>query len=137
MTGARSRPGPQAPGLRRLLDELGVAKGRLLTETAALREIDQRVRAWDLSQPFQARRGLALRARAAVRFAEALDALEALLGRLAREHLGGAPWTRPRSPRTRRLLLEIHAELRYLQRAFDGGSLLLANALASFSAAVD
>jgi hypothetical protein len=144
LTGAEMRPGARsksaAPrsstlGLRRLLDELGAAKSRLHAETAALREIDRRVCDWDLRQPFQARRGRALRSQAAVRFADELGGLQVLLARLSREDVAPFLRARPRSPGTRRLLVAIHTELRYLQRAFDGGSLLLAHALASVSLA--
>ncbi len=142
MTGAETRPGarsknaaprpqPATVGMRRLLDELGAAKRRLHTETAALRDIDRRVCTWDLCETFQARRGRALRSTAASRFADELGRLELLLTRLAREDLAAVLRARPRSPGTRRLLVGIYTELRYLQRAFDGGSLLLAHALAT------
>jgi hypothetical protein len=141
LTGAETRPGarknaaprhrPSTIGLRRLLDELGAAKHRLLAETSALRVIDRRVCDWDMGEPFQARRGRALRSTAALRFADELTRLELLLARLAREDLAAVLRARPRSPGTRRLLVGIYTELRYLQRAFDGGSLLLAHALAT------
>jgi hypothetical protein len=124
---------PSATSLRRILDELGAAKARLLEESTALREIEARVRAWDLREVFQARRGHALRAEGTDRFANALAGLEELLTRLARGEAAGLRRPRPWGGRTRPLLVEIHTELRYLQRAFDGGSLLLAGALASFS----
>ena len=121
--------------LRQLLDDLGVAKRRLLVATEALRDIDTRVRAWDLSELFQARRSRLLRREVAVRFGEALDGLQALLVRLsdANANLRAAPRALPGGVRHRRLLVAIRSELRYLQRAFDGGNLLLASALARFS----
>jgi hypothetical protein len=139
--GPRSAGGPPSGGrhpattaLQRLLEELGAAKRRLLDETAALREVDRRVGAWDLRQAFQARRGHALHTEAAGRFADALDLLEGLLLRLSHDDLGAALRAQHRGPRARRLLVEICSELRYLQRAFDGGNLLLASALATFAA---
>ena len=119
--------------LRLLLGELGDAKHRLLIETDALREIEFRVRGWDLAEPFQARRGHALRVEATVRFSAALDDLHDLLARLSEARLSPTFVARPISPRRRRLLAEIRNQLRYLQRAFDGGNLLLANTLESFS----
>jgi hypothetical protein len=120
--------------LERLLGELGGAKQRLLTETAAWREVDRRVRDWDVREAFQARRSHALCTKAALRFADALDGLEALLLKLSsQDDLGATLRARPRGARTRRLQVEICSELRYLQRAFDGGNLLLASALARFA----
>ncbi|HEX3697800.1 MAG TPA: hypothetical protein VH374_20670 [Polyangia bacterium] len=119
--------------LRLLLGELGAAKHRLLVETEALRDIETRVRGWDLSEAFQARRGHTLRVEATVRFSGALDELHDLLARLSDARLSPAFALRPISPGRRRLLTEIRSELRYLQRAFDGGNLLLANTLETFS----
>jgi hypothetical protein len=127
------RPAATSQTLQQLLDELGVAKQRLLGETAALRAVDTRVRSWDLSEPFLARRSHALRAEATHRFGEALDALHVLLERLSDTPFEGMAPTAPRGARSRRLLVEIRSQLRYLQRAFDGGSLLLASALARLS----
>lgn len=119
--------------LRLLLIELGEAKRRLLGETEALRAIEARVRDWDLTEAFQARRGHALRIEATVRFSGALDDLHELLARMSDARQAPALATRPLSPRRRRLLAEIRSELRYLQRAFDGGNLLLANMLETFT----
>ena len=127
------RAGIDGRALRLLLGELGEAKRRLLGETEALRAIETRVREWDLAQPFQARRGRALRAEATVRFSDALDDLHDLLARLSDARRPPALVARPISPRRRRLLAAIRSELLYLQRAFDGGSLLLANTLETFS----
>jgi hypothetical protein len=127
-----ARAGGDGRALRLLLGELGEAKRRLLGETEALRAIETRVREWDLSQPFQARRGRTLRVEATVRFSEALDDLHELLAGLS-DTRSPARGARPLSPRRRRLLAAIRGELRYLQRAFDGGSLLLANTLETFS----
>jgi hypothetical protein len=132
--GLSGAPGLSATGLQKLLQALGGAKRRLLTETAALREVESRVRDWDAREAFQARRGQVLRSEAALRFSQALDGLEGLLRRLSHDDLGVALRTRPRGARARRLLVEICCELRYLQRAFDGGNLLLAGALATFAA---
>jgi len=115
--------------LREFLARLGAAKQGLLDATAALRAVDGRVRLWDLGEPFMARRGHALRAEATARFGRALDQLHGLL-----QHLEAAPRALPRRGQSRRLLIQIRSELRYLQRAFDGGSLLLARALDSFTA---
>jgi hypothetical protein len=130
-----SRPAAGTPDLlQQLLDELGLAKQRLLGETEALRAVDARVRSWDLGEAFLARRSRALRAEATVRFGEALDSLHLLLLRLSETNLRVAPRVLAGRAGTRRLLIAIRNELRYLQRAFDGGSLLLASTLASFSA---
>ena len=131
--GARGGAGSDGRALRLLLGELGEANRRLLGETEALRAIEARVRDWDLGQAFQARRGHALRVEATVRFSGALDDLHELLARLFDGRLSPALAERPVSPRRRRLLAEIRSELRYLQRAFDGGNLLLANTLETFS----
>ena len=128
------RPPARTPDrLQELLGELGVAKRRLLSETAALRAVDARVRAWDLGEAFLARRSHTLRTEATVRFGQALDGLHELLLRLSETNLRDASGAPPRRVGSRRLLVEIRNELRYLQRAFDGGSLLLASTLASFS----
>jgi hypothetical protein len=119
--------------LRLLLGELGEAKHRLLVETEVLRDVETRVRDWDLSEAFQARRGHALRLEATVRFSGALDDLHALLARLSDTRLAATLTTRPVSASKRRLLADIRSELRYLQRAFDGGNLLLANTLETFA----
>jgi hypothetical protein len=120
--------------LQGILDELETAKASLLAATEVLRTVDIRVRAWDQREAFMARRGLALREEAATRFAHALDALHGLLVRLADRGLGAAFGARLTAPGTRRLQAKIRQELRYLQRAFDGGSLLLAKTLRSFGA---
>jgi hypothetical protein len=124
-----------AGSLRQLLGDLGAAKRRLLAATEALRDVDTRVRAWDLSELFLARRSHLLRREVAVRFGEALDGLQALLIRLpdASTNVHVAPRAMSGGARNRRLLVAIRGELRYLQRAFDGGNLLLASALATFS----
>jgi hypothetical protein len=72
--------------------------------------------------------------RFALRFSRALDGLHALLVTVTEHTQPAAPGqgALPRGPRARRLLAEIRQELRYLQRAFDGGSLLLASALETF-----
>ncbi|HVR61264.1 MAG TPA: hypothetical protein VMU50_05160 [Polyangia bacterium] len=132
-SGAGLGAGGEGRVLRLLLGELGEAKRRLLGETEALRVIETRVREWDLSQPFQARRGRALRVEATVRFSDALDDLHELLARLSDGRQSPALAASPLSPRRRRLLAAIRSELRYLQRAFDGGNLLLANTLETFS----
>lgn len=129
---ADSATSPKA--LRLLLGELGSAKRRLFDETEALRDIETRVRGWDLSEAFQARRGQSLRIDAAIRFGRALDDLHELLVRMSDVRLAPTFAPRPASSSRRRLLAEIRSELRYLQRAFDGGNLLLATALESFSA---
>ena len=97
-----------------------------------LRAVESRLRSpsWDVCEPFMARRGRALRDEATVRFARALYALHALLAGLTDTSVADARG--PRSPVARRLLAQIRQELRYLQRAFDGGSLLLANALETY-----
>ena len=139
--GGRTRPatasadgGAPPRALRQLLAELGAAKRRLFDETEVLRDIEARVRGWDMSESFQARRGQALRIAAAMRFGRALDDLHGLLVRMADARMGPAFTARPTSSSRRRLVAEIRNELRYLQRAFDGGNLLLATALESFSA---
>jgi hypothetical protein len=136
--GRLSASGPEAGAhgartLRLLLGELGEAKHRLLVETEVLRDVETRVRDWDLSEAFQARRGHALRLEATVRFSGALDDLHALLARLSDTRLAATLTTRPVSASKRRLLADIRSELRYLQRAFDGGNLLLANTLETFA----
>jgi hypothetical protein len=115
--------------LQRILDELATAKTSLAAASDVLRSVDARVRSWDLREPFLARRGLMLRDEAATRFAQALDALHELLVRLADRSLAPAFASRLRAPRTRTLQVKIRQELRYLQRAFDGGSLLLARTM--------
>jgi hypothetical protein len=120
-----------------LLAELAAAKHELVVATEALRAVEGRLRSpsWDAREPFMARRGRALHREATQRFGRALDGLHALLvsvnQRLPRATAGGAS-AQPRGPRARRLLAQIRQQLRYLQRAFDGGSMLLASALASF-----
>jgi hypothetical protein len=120
--------------LQGILDELETAKARLLAVTEGLRAIDTRVGSWDQREAFMARRGLMLREEATEQFACALDALHELLVRLADRSLGPAFASRLSAPRTRKLQAKIRQELRYLQRAFDGGSLLLAKTLRSFGA---
>ena len=135
--GARSsRERSAVRALRALLIELVEAKQGLVEASRALRAVERRLRApsWDVREPFMARRGRVLCDESAACFARALDALNALLVRVtARMHADRAfAPGEPRSPRTRRLLVQIRQELRYLQRAFDGGSILLATALERF-----
>jgi hypothetical protein len=124
--------GTPAARLRQVLEQLSAAKQLLLKETEALRVVDTRVRSWDLSEPFLARRSHALRAEATARFGEALDRLHDLLLRVSDGGLGGK--SPARSSQSRKLMVEIRNELRYLQRAFDGGSVLLASTLETFGA---
>lgn len=131
--GTPNNDAPEGRLLRLLLGELGEAKRRLLGETERLRAIEARVRDWDLGQVFQARRGRALRLEATVRFSGALGDLHVLLARLSDARRSPALAARPLSRRRRVLLAAIRSELRYLQRAFDGGNLLLANTLETFS----
>jgi hypothetical protein len=128
VTAARVAEAARLRDLREMLERLGAAKQSLLDATAALRAVDGRVRLWDLAQPFMARRSHALRAEATARFGGALGELHVLL-----QHLEATPRALPRRGQSRRLLIQIRSELRYLQRAFDGGSLLLARALDSFA----
>ena len=136
LSAAGTRPEAGAQGtrtLRALLGQLGEAKQRLQAETEVLRNVEGRVRGWDLAEAFQARRGHALRVEATVRFSGALDDLHGLLARLSDARLSSTLMSRPVSSGKRRLLAEIRSELRYLQRAFDGGNLLLASTLESFT----
>jgi hypothetical protein len=130
----RRPPRPSSRVLEAILDELATAKANLMTATEALRAVDTRVRGWDLCEAFMARRGTVLRDEATTQFAHALDALHGLLVRLADRSLGATFATRLSAPGKRRLEAKIRQELRYLQRAFDGGSLLLARTLRSFGA---
>jgi hypothetical protein len=114
-----------------VLQQLSAAKQLLLAETEALRAIDSRVRSWDLSEPFLARRSHALRAEATARFGHALDRLHDLLLQVSEGRLFAKPSVQ--SQRSRKLMIEIRNELRYLQRAFDGGSVLLAATLETFA----
>jgi hypothetical protein len=125
---------PTLRGLREALDRLVAAKANLGGASEALRAVEHRVSApsWDVREPFMARRGRALRAEATARFASALDALHTLLATVTAHALPEGALRASRSPRARRLLVEIRHELRCLQRAFDGGSLLLARALDAF-----
>jgi len=121
--------------LRLVLGELETTRGRLKAATESLRAVDARVRAWDRSEAFLARRAHALHDEATARFAQALDGVHALLVRLADR---GAPVTaaalgaRPRAAGTRRLQARVHRELRGLQRAFEGGGALLTQTLKAF-----
>jgi hypothetical protein len=127
--------GGSARVLRQVLERLAVAKQGLRAESEALRAVEARLLApwWDVREPFMARRGQSLRSEATRRFGRALDGLHAILACLtAEDALPERPG--PRSPRTRRLLAEIRQELRSMQRAFAGGSLLLAAALDAFGA---
>jgi hypothetical protein len=127
--GRRPATSVSARLLEGVLGELAVAKAGLAAASDLLRGIDARVRTWDLTEPFQARRGRALREETAALFARALDVLHELLVRLADRSLAPAFVSRLSAPRKRRLQAKIRQELRYLQRAFDGGSLLLARTL--------
>jgi hypothetical protein len=119
-----------------VLAELVAAKQELATTAHALRAVEARLRSpsWDARESFMARRGRALHGEATQRFGQALDRLHALLVSVNERLPPGAPAPagQPRSPRARRLMAQIRQQLRYLQRAFDGGSMLLASALASF-----
>jgi hypothetical protein len=133
--------GAAAGALRQVLEQLSVAKRELRAASEALRAVEGRLRSpfWDLRAPFMARRGRALHDEATLRFSRALDGLHALLVSVTERTLpgsgGGGGSAPPRGPRVRRLLAEIRQELRSMQRAFDGGSLLLASALETFGGA--
>jgi hypothetical protein len=134
---ARKSPRPSSRALRGVLDELAAARETLTRATEALRAVDARVRAWDRSESFLARRAHALHDEATARFAASLDELHALFVRLAdRAHptLGPALSSRLRGPGTRRLQAQVRRELRGLQRAFDGGGALLSRTLRAFDA---
>ena len=134
---ARRPPRPSARALRGILDELTGARATLARATETLRAVDARVRAWDRSEAFLARRALALHDEATTRFAASLDQLHALFVRLAdRAHptLGSAFAPRPRGAGTRRLHASVRRELRALQRAFEGGGALLSRTLDPFEA---
>jgi len=134
--GRSSRERSALRALRALLIELAAAKHRLFEASRALRAVERRLRApsWDAREPFMARRGRTLCDESTAGFARALDALNALLVRVTARMQADRVFApgEARSPGTRRLLVEIRQELRYLQRAFDGGSLLLATALERF-----
>src|SRR5262249_54283961 len=138
-TGAGAAPRRRPPvrsqrALQTLLDELGAARAMLDEATAAMRDVDARVRSWDRAKPkgFLARRARVLHDEATTRFARSLDGLHALLVRLADKSLGPALSSRLRAPRTRRMQARIRQELRGLQRAFDGGGALLARSIETF-----
>ena len=80
---ARRPPRASSRALRGILDELGAAREALAVATDALRAVDARVRGWDRSEAFLARRALTLHDEATARFAQSLDGLHALLVRLA------------------------------------------------------
>jgi hypothetical protein len=118
-----------------VLSELEGARQALAGASEALRAVDARVRAWDRSEAFLARRAHALHDEATARFAESLDELHALFVRLAdRAHptLGAAVSTRLRAAGTRRLQAQVRRELRALQRAFESGGALLSRTLQAF-----
>jgi hypothetical protein len=132
---ARRPPRASTRALRGILDELAAARETLMRATEALRSVDARVRSWDRSESFLARRAHALHDEATARFAESLDGLHALLVRLAdRTHptLGPAFSSRLRAAGTRRLQARVRRELRGLQRAFEGGGALLSRTLQAF-----
>jgi hypothetical protein len=118
--------------LRVLLEELAEAKATLQGATEALRVVDARVRSWDRSEAFLARRAHALHDEATARFAQSLDGLHALLVKLADRSAGPAFSARLRAAGTRRMQARVHRELRGLQRAFEGGGALLARSLEAF-----
>jgi hypothetical protein len=123
--------------LRTILDELVAARATLGRATEALHAVDTRVRAWDRSEAFLARRAHALHDEATARFAASLDELHALFVRLAdRAHptLGPALTSRLRAAGTRRLQARVRRELRALQRAFEAGGALLSRALRALDA---
>jgi hypothetical protein len=116
-----------------VLDELQAAKSAVDGAAAVLRGVDARVRSWDRSEPgdFLARRGRTLHEEATAGFARALDGLHVLLVRLADRSAASTFSSRLRSQTTRRLQARVRTQIRSLQRAFDGGSALLARALES------
>jgi hypothetical protein len=123
--------------LRALLDKLEAAKVTLEDATQRLRAVDARVRSWDRSEAFLARRAHTLHDEATTAFAQALDGLHLLLVRLADRGdrtLGAALSSRLRAAGTRKLQARVHRELRGLQRAFEGGGALLSRTLAAFDA---
>jgi hypothetical protein len=130
----RRPPQRSSRALRALLEEIEAARATLETASDALRAIDARVRGWDRSEAFLARRALALHDEATARFADSLDGLHTLLVRLADQRLGPAFSSRLRAAGTRRLQARVHRELRGLQRAFEGGGALLARTLQALDA---
>jgi hypothetical protein len=133
--GAKSKEGGRRPALRStralraILDEVDAARDTLRVASEALRAVDARVRAWDRTETFLARRALVLHDEATMRFAQALDGLHALLVRLSDQSNGPAFSSRLRAPATRRLQARVRQELRALQRAFEGGGALLGRTL--------
>jgi hypothetical protein len=135
VTGRGGAPAaPSLLALREALERLVLARSLLGGASEALRAVERRLHAstWDAREPFMARRGRALCAEATGRFARVLDTQHALLASVTADALPGGALRSPRSPRTRRLLVEIRHELRGLQLAFDGGSMLLARAIDTF-----
>jgi hypothetical protein len=130
----RRPPQRSSRALRALLEELEAAKATLEAAKDALRAVDARVRSWDRSEDFLARRAYTLHDEATTRFAQALDVLHALLVRLADRSLAPAFSSRLRAAGTRRLQAQVHRELRGLQRAFEGGGALLARTLQALDA---
>jgi hypothetical protein len=120
--------------LRAIVDELAGARETLGQASDALRVVDTRVRSWDRSEAFLARRAHALHDEATARFAQSLDELHALFVRLAdraNPTLGSALSSRLRAAGTRRLQAQVRRELRGLQRAFETGGALLSRTLQS------
>jgi hypothetical protein len=122
--------------LRGVIEELAGARVKLADASEALRSVDARVRAWDRSGAFLARRAHALHDEATARFAQSLDELHALFVRLAdRAHPTLGSGSRLRAAGTRRLQAQVRRELRGLQRAFECGGALLSRTLRSFDTA--
>ena len=132
---ARRPPRPSSRALRGVLEELAGARVKLAGASEALRSVDARVRAWDRSEAFLARRAHALHDEATASFAQSLDELHALFVRLAdRAHPTLAPGlaSRLRAAGTRHLQAQVRRELRGLQRAFESGGALLSRTLRAF-----
>jgi hypothetical protein len=133
----RRPPRSSSRALRGVLEELAGAREELARASDALRAVDTRVRAWDRSEAFLARRAHALHDEATARFAQSLDELHALFARLAdraNPTLTNALSSRLRAAGTRRLQAQVRRELRGLQRAFENGGALLSRTLRSFDA---
>jgi hypothetical protein len=133
VAGRPSRPSSRA--LRGVIEELSGARSKLAGASEELRSVDARVRGWDRSGAFLARRAHALHDEATARFAETLDELHALFVRLAdraNPTLASAFSTRLRAAGTRRLQAQVRRELRGLQRAFESGGALLSRTLRAF-----
>jgi hypothetical protein len=131
----RRPPRPSSRALRAVIEELAGARETLAGACEALRTVDARVRAWDRSGAFLARRAHALHDEATARFAQSLDQLHALVARLAdraNPTLAPALASRLRAAGTRRLQAQVRRELRGLQRAFESGGALLSRTLRAF-----